>query len=137
MRRHGGGGRRRRPPVHKPTHMDDEIDVRDIRKVYPGVEPSLRGTKLKVQGPVLWARNLARSVHLTSSRAPQVHALTGVDLRVRQGKVFGLTGHNGSGKTTLIKIGKRDLLLPGPGLRGGLRQPRHQFDSALRIIITD
>ena len=81
-----------------------EVDVRGVRKVYEGVEPSLRGTKLEVQGPVLWARNLARAARLTSNPAPPVEALTGVRLQVRRGEVFGLIGHNGSGKTTLVKI---------------------------------
>lgn len=36
-------------------------------------------------------------------RYGKIEALTGVDLRVRQGAVFGLVGPNGAGKTTLIK----------------------------------
>ena len=32
-----------------------------------------------------------------------IHALRGIDLQIREGKIYGLIGPNGSGKTTLIK----------------------------------
>ena len=48
-----------------------------------------------------------------STRHP-VEALTGIDLEVRQGEIFGLLGPNGAGKTTLIKI-LTTLLLPSGG----------------------
>lgn len=35
---------------------------------------------------------------------PKVRALSGLDLEVRQGEIFGLLGPNGSGKTTTIKL---------------------------------
>jgi len=33
-----------------------------------------------------------------------IHAVNGIDLRVRPGQVFGFLGQNGSGKTTLLRI---------------------------------
>ncbi|WP_083956102.1 ATP-binding cassette domain-containing protein [Tersicoccus phoenicis] len=39
-----------------------------------------------------------------ASRSGPVHALTGVDLTVRQGTVRGLLGPNGAGKTTVVKV---------------------------------
>jgi len=37
-------------------------------------------------------------------RYGRAHALTGADLRVEQGELFGLLGPNGAGKSTLVKI---------------------------------
>ncbi|GAB3667104.1 ABC transporter ATP-binding protein [Ramlibacter alkalitolerans] len=39
-----------------------------------------------------------------SRRYGEVHAVSGVDLRVHAGEVFGLIGHNGAGKSTLFKM---------------------------------
>ena len=51
------------------------IETRDLTKIYPG----------------FW-------------KSQQVQALTNLNLRVRQGEIFGLLGPNGSGKTTAIKL---------------------------------
>src|SRR3954462_6550762 len=34
----------------------------------------------------------------------KIHALQGVEMRVRRGEIFGLLGPNGAGKSTLVKI---------------------------------
>src|SRR5207237_2168869 len=34
----------------------------------------------------------------------RVHALRGIEMRVRRGEIFGLLGPNGAGKSTLVKI---------------------------------
>ncbi|MEX0952643.1 MAG: ATP-binding cassette domain-containing protein [Nitriliruptoraceae bacterium] len=46
--------------------------------------------------------------------AGDVHALTGVDLTVRPGTIYGLLGPNGAGKTTLIRV-LATLLRPDRG----------------------
>src|SRR5687768_12824548 len=43
-----------------------------------------------------------------------IHALDGVDLRIREGSVYGLLGPNGAGKTTTIRI-LATLLKPDAG----------------------
>lgn len=48
-----------------------------------------------------WAIDLT---HVSKVFAKKVHALRGIDLRVRRGEVFGLLGPNGAGKSTLVKI---------------------------------
>ena len=48
---------------------------------------------------------LAIDLHdVTKVYKGQVHALQGIEMRVRRGEVFGLLGPNGAGKSTLVKI---------------------------------
>ncbi len=84
--------------------MDPMIQLRGVRKVYPGRAPSLRGTKLEIQGPALWIRNALQAVRPTSATTPPVVALADCTVSVASGEIFGILGPNGSGKTTLIKI---------------------------------
>jgi ABC-2 type transport system ATP-binding protein len=46
----------------------------------------------------------AVSVTALHKRYPNVHALRGIDLEIRQGEFFGLLGPNGAGKSTLINV---------------------------------
>jgi ABC-2 type transport system ATP-binding protein len=80
------------------------IQLQGVRKVYPGRAPSLRGTKLEIQGPALWIRNALQAVRPTAATTPPVAALANCTLSVAPGEIFGILGPNGSGKTTLIKI---------------------------------
>jgi ABC-2 type transport system ATP-binding protein len=47
-------------------------------------------------------------------RGEDIHALRGIDLRIRSGQAFGLLGPNGAGKTTLIYI-LSTLVIPTSG----------------------
>lgn len=80
------------------------VCLEQVTKVYPGMERSLRGTKLEWKGPALWLHNLMGLARLTSTNAPPVEALRDVTLRITRGEIFGLVGPNGSGKTTLMKL---------------------------------
>ncbi len=56
----------------------------------------------------------AVSVTDVRKRFGATHALTGVDLEVREGEVLGLLGPNGAGKTTLVRV-LATLLRPDAG----------------------
>src|SRR5688572_9191749 len=48
---------------------------------------------------------LAIDLHdVTKIYKGRIHALQGIEMRVRRGEVFGLLGPNGAGKSTLVKI---------------------------------
>lgn len=48
-----------------------------------------------------WVINLS---HVSKTYRGRVHALRGIETKVRRGEVFGLLGPNGAGKSTLVKI---------------------------------
>ena len=50
---------------------------------------------------ILSARNLSK---IYQSREGEVNALTGFDLSIKPGEIFGLLGPNGAGKTTAVKM---------------------------------
>jgi ABC-2 type transport system ATP-binding protein len=63
--------------------------------------------------PAVETRALRRTFK-ASRGGGEVQALSGVDLRIERGEVFGLLGPNGAGKTTFIKI-LTTLLFPDSG----------------------
>ena len=62
----------------------------------------------------------------------RVHALSGIDLRVEQGQVFGLLGPNGAGKTTTVKI-LLGLTRPTAGEARLLGRPASDPESRRRV----
>ena len=56
-----------------------------------------------VKQPIIEARGLTKVFRDFWGR-PKVRAVTGVDLDVRRGEIFGLLGPNGSGKSTTVKM---------------------------------
>jgi ABC-2 type transport system ATP-binding protein len=61
-----------------------------------------------------------------------VHALSGLNLRIEKGEVFGFLGPNGAGKTTTLKI-LLHLLRPTAGTACVLGEPAHSVEVRRRV----
>ena len=96
----------------------DTMNERALATAAPGTGPPQAALDLTRDGAAVWVHALARS--FTSGRgrpgkgAKTVHALTGVDLAIGRGELFGVLGPNGAGKTTTMKI-LTTLLYPTSG----------------------
>lgn len=56
----------------------------------------------------------AIETHNVKKQYGSLHAVAGIDLRIREGEIYGLLGPNGSGKTTLIRL-LTGILKPSSG----------------------
>lgn len=85
--------------------MEYAIETVNLVKRYPTT--SRRDVVVIARGPA--ARGTVGSINailgaIKGSRGPFIEALKSVNLRIREGEIFGILGPNGAGKTTLIKI---------------------------------
>ena len=69
--------------------------------------------------------NFAIQVRGVAKHYGALHAVDGIDLKVRRGEIFGLIGHNGAGKSTLFKMmlgliapSAGEILIDGASVRG-------------------
>jgi ABC-2 type transport system ATP-binding protein len=79
-----------------------------------------------------------------SKRFPNVQALKGVDLEIRQGEFFGLLGPNGAGKSTLINIiagltraDTGSVRVMGADVRQDYRQARNRIGVVPQELVFD
>ncbi len=79
------------------------------------------------QTPAAEIVNLHKSFQ-TGLGKPLVHAVRGVDMRIREGEVYGLIGPNGSGKSTLMKA-LLGLVAPTAGSCSIFGKPSQSPDS--------
>jgi ABC-2 type transport system ATP-binding protein len=82
-----------------------------------------------------------RDVH---KRFGDLHALSGVDLEVREGEFFGLLGPNGAGKTTLISVlaglvraDRGSASVMGHDVRAGYRSARRALGVVPQELVFD
>jgi energy-coupling factor transport system ATP-binding protein len=101
-----GAGRASGPPHSQPVSLSLDAVADQIRRqvqhgrltVLPHAPPLRQAPALETP-PILEARDLT----FEYPGPPQVVALQGVNLQMRQGEFVGIVGQNGSGKSTLVR----------------------------------
>ena len=71
---------------------------------------------------------------IKGSRGPFIEALKGINLRIREGEIFGILGPNGAGKTTLIKILCTLVLYDGGEVYINGYDPRKEISEVLKNL---
>jgi lipopolysaccharide transport system ATP-binding protein len=72
-----------------------KIELTDVSITFNAYQQKRVSLKEYLVQRMFWQRS--------SNPAVQVHALTGINLRMNEGERLGVIGHNGAGKTTLLK----------------------------------
>jgi ABC-2 type transport system ATP-binding protein len=71
---------------------------------------------------------------IKGSRGPFIEALKGINLKIKEGEIFGILGPNGAGKTTLIKILCTLVLYDSGEVYVNGHDPRRETGEVLRDL---
>ena len=115
--------------------MEYAIETINLVKRYP--TSSRLATAGMPRGPATRGSIGSLGVNIESirgSRGPFIEALKGINLRIKEGEIFGILGPNGAGKTTLIKILCTLVIHDGGEVYVNGHDPRKETGEVLRNL---